>query len=219
MTIHSLNFARAKCLVGITLSQLHKIRGSACALLMVSAAAFPLAALSEEKPPGWVLEARAKSSQLGSQLIAALQEALAEQGPTGGLQVCNLEAPQIAKRLSGKGFDVGRTALRVRNPNNAPDAWEASVLEGFDRRMEDGANPADLEVWKTETTNGKQVGRYMKAIPTGPQCVVCHGNNLAPQLAETIERLYPQDQATGFVPGELRGAFTVIVDLSKQGAP
>jgi len=57
------------------------------------------------------------------------------------------------------------------------------------------------------------VGRYMKAIPTGPQCVVCHGENVAPALAETIQRLYPDDQATGFAPGDLRGAFTVTVEL------
>ncbi|MDZ7785009.1 MAG: DUF3365 domain-containing protein [Halioglobus sp.] len=151
-------------------------------------------------------------------LIAALKQALAEQGPSSGVQVCNLEAPQIASGLSEGRFEVGRTALRVRNPNNSPDAWEESVLKEFDARMKAGADPAGLEVWKTGTVHGNRVGRYMKAIPTGPQCVICHGETLAPQLAETIERLYPQDQATGFAPGELRGAFTVTVDLT-AGTP
>jgi hypothetical protein len=36
---------------------------------------------------------------------------------------------------------------------------------------------------------------------------------VAEPLAETIESLYPEDRATGFEVGELRGAFTVRVAL------
>ena len=79
--------------------------------------------------------------------------------------------------------------------------------------MSHGTDPAGLEEWQVETTDGGRVGRYMKAIPTGPQCVLCHGENIAPDLRETIQRLYPEDQATGFAPGELRGAFSVRVQL------
>lgn len=42
---------------------------------------------------------------------------------------------------------------------------------------------------------------------------------VAPELAETIDRLYPRDRATGFARGELRGAFTVTVDLSGKDEP
>lgn len=188
-------------------------RGIAPAVLAATLL-LPLTACTEDAPPDWVAEAREKSGQLGSQLISALNEALAEQGPAGGIQVCNVEAPEIAQRVSGSGFEVGRTALRVRSPDNAPDDWEKSVLQRFDARMAEGTDPAGLETWQIETIDGKRFGRYMKAIPTGPQCVICHGESIAPELAETIDRLYPRDRATGFAPGELRGAFTVTVDLS-----
>ena len=184
-------------------------------VLLAAAVVFPLVACSENTPPKWVSEARAKSGQLGSQLISALQDALSAEGPSGGVRVCNVEAPGIAERISGDRFDVARTALRVRNPANAPDDWEESVLQRFDARMKQGADPAGLDTWQIDTIDGERVGRYMKAIPMGPQCVVCHGGSIAPELAETIARLYPQDQATGFSPGELRGAFTVTVDLSE----
>jgi len=180
---------------------------------------FPLAACSQDPAPDWVSEARAKTGQLGSQLISALNEALSEQGPVGGIRVCNVKAPEIAARVSGNGFEVGRTALRVRNPDNVPDDWEAAVLHRFEASMKQGADPAELEAWQIETIDGDgdgdddRVGRYMKAIPTGPQCVVCHGESIAPELAETIDRLYPEDRATGFAPGELRGAFTATVEL------
>jgi hypothetical protein len=49
----------------------------------------------------------------------------------------------------------------------------------------------------------------MKAIAMGEVCLVCHGSNLAPEVAENIERLYPEDQARGFELGELRGAVTI----------
>lgn len=182
--------------------------------LLAATMLLPLTACTEDAPPDWVAEAREKSGHLGSRLISALNEALAEQGPAGGIQVCNVEAPEIARHVSGSGFEVGRTALRVRNPDNAPDDWEESVLQRFEARMAEGADPAGLEAWRIKTIDGERFGRYMKAIPTGPQCVVCHGRSIAPELAETIKRLYPQDQATGFAPGELRGAFTVTVDLS-----
>ena len=54
----------------------------------------------------------------------------------------------------------------------------------------------------------------MKAIPTAAEpCLTCHGSSLQPELKAEILRLYPNDQATGFKPGELRGAFTVTQKL------
>lgn len=184
-------------------------------VLLAVAVLLPLTACSENTPPEWVSEARAKSGQLGSKLISALNDAL--EGPSGGVRVCNVEAPEIAERVSGDRFNVGRTALRVRNPANAPDDWEESVLQRFERRMKEGADPAGLEAWQVENIDGNRVGRFMKAIPTGQKCVICHGESIAPGLAETIEKRYPQDRATGFAPGDLRGAFTVTVDLSEDG--
>ena len=186
-------------------------------VLLAAAVLFPLAACSENSPPEWVPEARAKSGQLGSQLISALKDALSEEGPSGGVRVCNVKAPEIAESVSGDRFNVARTALRVRNPANAPDDWEESVLQRFKARIKEGADPTGLETWQVQNIDGERMGRYMKAIPMGPQCVVCHGESIAPELAETIEKLYPEDQATGFAPGDLRGAFTITVKLPYEG--
>lgn len=182
-------------------------------VLLAAWIAFPLAASSDTGPPEWVSEARQKSTQLGARLVETLREALAPHGPTGGVEVCNIHAPEIAARISDDKFNVRRTALRVRNPDNAPDDWEKSVLQQFEKAINRGVNPTNLDEWRIENTDNGRVGRYMKAIPTGPQCIVCHGENVTPTLRETIQRLYPDDQATGFAPGDLRGAFTVTVAL------
>ncbi len=172
-------------------------------------------------PPQWVVDARAAASELGTRLKQELRSALTESDPAGGVTICRRRAPEIADSISGPHLEVGRTALRVRNPANRPDDWERRVLETFRQRIEAGEDPSTLEHWQVTAVDGTPTGRWMKAIPMGPQCVLCHGGEIAEPLAETIAELYPEDQATGFRPGELRGAFTVEMDLAPAdaGAP
>jgi len=50
----------------------------------------------------------------------------------------------------------------------------------------------------------------MKAIPLAKKpCATCHGTNVDPDLRAEILKRYPQDEAVGFEPGEIRGAFTL----------
>ena len=157
-----------------------------------------------------IARANALSQQLGERLKVALQTAINQGGPMAAISVCRDEAGPIAAEISSvSGWTVGRTALRVRNPANAPDAWERQILEGFAMAAEDGANVAGLSFQETTGSGDARRWRYMKAIPTGPMCIVCHGSNIDPALAEAIRTSYPEDQATGFTPGSLRGAFTV----------
>jgi hypothetical protein len=58
----------------------------------------------------------------------------------------------------------------------------------------------------------------MRAIPTDAVCLTCHGATLAPELAAAIRRDYPDDAATGFSQGQLRGAFSVIWPAGPQPA-
>ncbi|KZY78149.1 hypothetical protein A3742_23470 [Oleiphilus sp. HI0071] len=78
-------------------------------------------------------------------------------------------------------------------------------MQDFAMRLAEGENPIALEASKIE--NGEF--RYMKAIPTAAVCLVCHGSDIAAPVAKKIASLYPQDQATGFTEGELRGAFSL----------
>lgn len=155
--------------------------------------------------------ARSAVQGLGETLKAQLMAAITAGGPVAAVGVCRTIAPQIADDQSrAHGVSVGRTALKVRNPANVPDAFERRVLEDFVRQIDAGADPAKLDYAETVTEDGQSVFRYMKAIPMAAQpCQTCHGSNLEPALRAEILRLYPDDQATGFAPGQLRGAFTV----------
>lgn len=153
---------------------------------------------------------RARSQEIAQRFQMALGERLSEAlgmgGPVAAIAVCRQDAPGIAARLSAEsGAQVGRTALRVRNPANVPDALARAVLEGFEQAVASGTS-APLEYYVAEP-NGR--ARYYKAIITQPACLGCHGPVLDPMVAETIAQHYPLDQATGFAAGELRGAFVV----------
>jgi hypothetical protein len=156
------------------------------------------------------VRARVACGQLAKALMSELSAALKDAGPPQAVKVCRDRAPAIAAEVSGQsGFEVRRTALRVRNPANAPDAWETQVLEAFQARIAKGEDPSGVEYSEILSQDGKQLFRYMKAIPTGEPCLKCHGSETNPALQATIRELYPKDEATGFKKGELRGAFTV----------
>ena len=151
-------------------------------------------------------QSRDAAAQLGQELTAALLTALGTGGPVEAVEVCSVEASPIAARLSEQaGARVGRTALRVRNPENAPDEAVREVMETFAHDLAAGAT-APPEHFETRSDGS---ARYMSAIVAQPLCITCHGSEIAPEVATAIAEFYPSDQATGFAVGDLRGAFIV----------
>jgi hypothetical protein len=147
-----------------------------------------------------------------------LQAAMQEGGPVNAVSVCNLTAPAIASTYSIRnGWDVGRTSLKARNPGNAPEAWERAVLVSFEERKRAGEDPAMMEFYEVVSQNGSKELRYMKAIPTAPLCLACHGEQLDSIVKTRIETLYPQDQALGYKVGDIRGAFSITQPLPAAG--
>ncbi len=177
-------------------------------LFLISALASTLA-LAASDPEQLAAEARAKVKPFMSALKGELKKAMKAGGPARAVSVCKEKAPEIAANLSKEmGWELGRTALRYRNPNNAPDTWERKVLERFEKEKAAGADVKTLEHYEIVEQDGQRVFRYMKAIPTGGICLECHGEQLKPEVAAKLDALYPGDQARGFKPGDIRGAFT-----------
>ena len=160
---------------------------------------------------------RATVKEFMQSLKKELQAGMQDGGPVNAVGVCNLTAPGIANTYSVRhGWDVGRTSLRLRNPANAPDAWERSVLESFEQRKQAGEDPATMEYHEVVRQNGSKEFRYMKAIPTGKICLVCHGEQVDSVTKQRIDALYPDDQAIGFREGDIRGAFTITQPLQEK---
>jgi hypothetical protein len=154
-----------------------------------------------------IAEGRAIARQFGGELKAALEQAIAKQGPAQAIQVCRDEAPRIAARLTEEhGALVSRTALKVRNPANAAQPWQRAALEKFQDQLAAGASAESAEFF-TMREDGS--ARYLKAIVTAPMCTMCHGETIAPDIQRALQERYPADQATGFKAGDLRGAFSI----------
>lgn len=158
----------------------------------------------EKKPD--VPAATARAQQALGPFKGKLREALGAavaRGPEQAVEACAVEAPRLAAEASTGGVRVGRASPRSRNPANAAEGWRAEAFEHFAK------NPAG--------------GAYTKALPSGvvavaepilmqPLCLTCHGKNVEPALAGKIRARYPQDQATGYEAGQLRGIFWAEVD-------
>lgn len=183
---------------------------SARRILPIAFAVAATSVIAGEDP--MLKQAREVASSVPPKLLAVLQEEIARGGPEGAIEVCRDKAPQMAREASERtGWNIRRVSLKNRNPKAVPDAWERAVLEEFDRRAAAGENPATLEKGEVVSVDGRREYRYMKALPTQPLCTNCHGpqDRLSPAVKDKLARLYPQDKATGYEPGQIRGAMTI----------
>lgn len=156
-------------------------------------------------------EAAALAAEFVGLLKPQLKQALTEGGPTHAIAVCADIAPGIADSLSAQsGWLVRRVSLKSRNASRAvPDSWERKVLLQFDRRQAAGEQPAEL--YFGEVVNGQY--RYMQAQVVEPVCLVCHGKGLSDEVQATLKEYYPDDWATGYNLGEVRGAISLSEKL------
>jgi Protein of unknown function (DUF3365) len=161
-----------------------------------------------------VQSTRAMANELLNQLGHKLKSTLSSEGAEAAVSVCKQASPSIAKELSAKhGAQMTRVGTRVRNPAmGTPNSWQRDALAQFEGRLSQGEAPASIEYWRVvDSGNGKRELHYAKPIMVQPMCVTCHGNatDIPASLAEKIRSEYPQDQATGYSVGKLRGAVVV----------
>ena len=177
-------------------------------LALAAYATEPAATADAQLTDAQISTARTAVNALQTELQTALQTAMRDGGPIAAIEVCQLQALPITASISEQQkLHIRRTALKLRNPANAPDDWEAQQLADFAARAERGESLATMET--VSRADGEF--RYMKAIPTGAACTGCHGTQIAEPLATALKERYPADQATGFAPGDLRGAFSVRI--------
>ncbi|WP_026950603.1 Tll0287-like domain-containing protein [Algoriphagus mannitolivorans] len=143
-------------------------------------------------------------------LITKLQNAIAEKGIPGAVEYCKVNALPILEEVGKKhGVTVKRVSNRFRNPADQPDSDEAPILEAYEYNAENGLS-IDPNLQKLE--NG-EVLLYTKAIIIpGGLCLNCHGDpgkDISAETLQTLESLYPQDQAKGHKVGDLRGMWAV----------
>jgi len=154
------------------------------------------------------------ATQFVGTLLPTLQQAMQTAGPVNGIDVCAVQAPAIAQALSDQsGWQVKRVSLKARNSTLAvPDAWETRVLQEFEQRQQAGEAPAQIN--KAELVDGEF--RYMQAQAAAPLCLTCHGTDIAADVAAALIRHYPDDMATGYLAGQIRGAISLRAPANER---
>lgn len=150
--------------------------------------------------------ARALAKKVGGGLKLRLVEAMAEGGPSAAITVCADEAQAITRAAVAEGQSAGRASTKLRNPDNAGPPW-------VDRWLRDQGDAAADATPLARVEDGH--ARVIVPIGVDGVCLNCHGDveSLAPEVRAVLAQRYPNDRATGYGEGDLRGALWAEVPV------
>lgn len=145
--------------------------------------------------------AQAARDELFTRLSGELGAALKSGDAASAITVCAERAPLIAGEVAAaRGVRIGRTSWKLRNPANTAPAWATGLLAD---------HPADP---RYASSPDGALGVTLPIRVLGA-CLRCHGNETALDagVSAALAARYPEDRATGFAEGDLRGWFWVEV--------
>jgi cytochrome c5 len=169
--------------------------------------------VDEDATSAAVARAEAAAGALGKGLLERLTQELHSGSAADAVRVCSEVAPQLARAHSGDGLTVRRISLKARNPANVPDTLEREVLVEMQALHADERRP--VSVTRVVETEGRAQLRWFRPIVVASTCLRCHGaaDEIDPEVRAILAERYPEDRATGYAVGDLRGAFSVTVQL------
>jgi len=181
------------------------------ALVMVAACGQPENVGNEPAFPAdsaVVAEGREVIRATFQELSSSLQKAIEEGGVEHALKFCSVRAVPITDSLATHyGIRIRRASHRPRNPDNRADSLEMVSIENYLTRIR---NDEELKPFVYDKPDGAVIHAPIRI--TGELCLNCHGRpgtDIAASDLEVIRRIYPEDEATGFTAGELRGIWSV----------
>ncbi len=161
-----------------------------------------------------VAAAKSAAGTLGTRLRTRLTDAMNNGGAANAVQVCSAEAQPMAEAVAKEtGARVGRSSVKLRNPKDAPPGWvQTWLLAQGDKKAE--ATSGIEGVFDSPT--GK-VARFLKPIAVEGACLSCHGDpaQMSEPIKAAIAAKYPDDKATGYQNGDLRGALWAEVPVAR----
>ncbi|MEX2529966.1 MAG: DUF3365 domain-containing protein [Gemmatimonadota bacterium] len=192
------------------------------ALLLAALAACGTPEVGPPEPPDPLTpEQAARATQVGGpaagalaeELVGRLAQAIDEEGLAGAVDFCADAAMPLTREVQERTdppLALKRATLRWRNPDNAADEWEERVLHYLAALEE--ADPDGVPAELTARGPGESL-RYYRVLRTAPMCLNCHGavESIEPEVRQLLSERYPDDRATGYEAGELRGVIRVEV--------
>lgn len=151
-----------------------------------------------------------------AELLRNVSQAMAEGGAPNAINFCNIHAGGIVTDLAEKwNCTLRRTSLDYRNPEARPDEAEENLLNWY------AGLPRGQ--WTSTVWREEDLVHYASPISMAmPACLQCHGtpgSDISESTMAIILENYPEDKATGYEAGDLRGMWhlTFDPDLHKAG--
>lgn len=147
-------------------------------------------------------------SQLAfKQLSTVLKQKMKEGGVVNAVDFCNVNASLIMDSIATLNeVRIKRVTKRFRNPANAPDSLETSIIESYEDAI------AKKESVEPLVVNDGVNMRYFAPIYTKALCLSCHGTpgqHISGSDYQFILSKYPNDQAIEYSTNELRGIWSI----------
>lgn len=137
-------------------------------------------------------------------LSAALLSAIEKGGVPHALQFCNEKALPITDSMAMiNNVKIKRISAKNRNPENVADMQQLQLMEHMQKQISAYGSAKDTVML---TVQGELA--YYAPIVVAAPCLQCHGtenNDIKPENLALIKKYYPNDKATGYAPGDLRG--------------
>jgi 5'-3' exonuclease len=157
------------------------------------------------------LEEVFKIGQSGAkELLKTLGGEMKKQMASGDIKkainFCSQEAQTLTNKVDealGENVSIKRISTKYRSPANKPTKTEAKILF----MLESTNSPLLTKVSDNEY-------KFYQPLRIGkPVCLNCHGKgeDMSEVARKTIHELYPQDKATNYNFGDLRGAVVVTI--------
>jgi len=159
-----------------------------------------------------LMDARRVSNQLAEKVRGLLLQEIDKGGFSSAVRVCSELAQEMTLQFNAEtGHHVRRISLKYRNPKNVADAYEQRKLEEFN--ILNQKEELSKEYSEIVEEQGKKYLRYLRPLIVAPVCVNCHGpkENIPQEVKTILAERYPDDRATGFLVGDVRGAITVKI--------
>lgn len=171
------------------------------ALILTAATLF---AAEPNENDQYVKKGEEVAANLRGELASKLKTKILLDGAAQAIPFCSKNALELtaqATKTTGV-ISVKRTSDKIRNQKNRADAKDLEAIAHLAKSKE--------PYYLIKNSAAKTVSFYKPLLIQGV-CLSCHGNekNIPEDVKKQLAALYPQDLATGYALGDLRGVIRV----------
>lgn len=158
-------------------------------------------------------QATLKGNQISAALLQKLGSELKTQmqtsGAMGALNFCSQNALTLTEQIAKESkTSIKRASINYRNPVNKANTEETALLNTWSNLVKNGQ---PLPAQKLVNVSDSTIMYYKPLMINNEACLKCHGN-VEGELAKAIKTAYPEDKATGYKMGDLRGMIAITIE-------